>query len=80
MTARVKEFIIDRIHVKANSLSVSFIEISDDFSLTGSGLFDSMDFMNLIAEVEAQFGVNVDFVGADPERFTTLEGFIECIK
>ena len=54
--------------------------MSNDFSLTGTGVFDSMDFMNLIADVEEHFNVEVDFSNHDPEFFTTLGGFIHCTK
>jgi acyl carrier protein len=75
-----KQFIIRCIKKKSEQLSVNLTEINDDFSLTGSGIFDSMDFMNLIVDVENEFKVSVDFSDADPEKFTTLMGFVEYIK
>jgi acyl carrier protein len=72
----LKQFVIDKI-VKKSTLQGVYIEkIDDSFSLTGSGLFDSMDFLNLINEVEASFKLVVDFSDAAPEEFTTLGGFI----
>jgi acyl carrier protein len=76
----IKEFIIDKIEEKSKLLDI-FVEhevITDDFSLTGTGIFDSMDFMNMITDVEEKFSVEVDFSNHDPESFTTLKGFIEC--
>jgi acyl carrier protein len=77
----IKRWVIEKVKNKAKKLQVIFEdEISDEFSLTGSGIFDSMDFMVLIADVESAFNVIVDFSDSDPEQFTTLNGFIECIK
>jgi acyl carrier protein len=78
----VKEFIVAKIEEKSKLLDISFEpgSINDDFSLTGTGVFDSMDFMNLIADVEEKFSIEVDFSNHDPESFTTLKGFIECIN
>jgi acyl carrier protein len=78
----IKEFIIDKIEEKSKLLDISFEQevIRDEFSLTGTGIFDSMDFMNLIADVEEKFSVEIDFSNHDPESFTTLKGFIECIN
>jgi len=76
---KIKDFVRDRIRKKSAKLNVSLDEIPDDFSLTGSGMFDSMDFVELMADVESAFNVQVDFSDADPEQFTTLQGFINCI-
>jgi acyl carrier protein len=78
----IKEFILNKIEEKSKLLGISFDynELTDDFSLTGTGIFDSMDFMNLITDVEEKFNVEVDFSNHDPESFTTLNGFIECIS
>jgi acyl carrier protein len=76
----IKEFIIGKIMEKSRQLDIPIDQdsIDDEFSLTGSGVFDSMDFMNLITDTEEKFGVEVDFSNHDPEFFTTLKGFIEC--
>jgi acyl carrier protein len=77
---QIKNFIVERINNKASLLNVTLDEIPDDFSLTGSGVFDSIDFMDLIASVETAFRVKVDFSDSDPENFTTLSGFVDCIS
>jgi acyl carrier protein len=77
----IKEWLAQKVKIKAKLLSVTFDdEISDELSLTGSGLFDSMDFMNLIVEVEEKFLVEADFSDFEPEVFTTFGGFVDCIK
>ena len=76
----LKQFVIDKIMKKSSLQGIKIDKIGDDFNLTGSGLFDSMDFLNLINEVEASFKLVVDFSEAAPEEFTTLGGFIMNCK
>ncbi len=74
-------FIKDKIQRKAKQFEIEIAEeVNESFSITGSGLFDSMDFMNLIVEVEEKFGVEVDFSEYEPEVFTTIGGFVNCAK
>jgi len=76
----LKQFVIDKIVKKSTLQGIKLDKIEDNFSLTGSGLFDSMDFLNLINEVEASFKLTVDFSEAAPEEFTTLRGFVMNCK
>jgi acyl carrier protein len=74
-------FLFEKIRQKANKLDFTLDdEVNETFNITGSGLFDSMDFMNLIVEVEDKFGVDVDFSDYEPQVFTTVGGFVRCIK
>lgn len=75
---KLKEFIISRIKKKSNFSNLHLDEIDDNFSFITSGLFDSMDFLNLMTDVEAAFKITIDFSDADPEEFTVLKGFIKC--
>jgi acyl carrier protein len=80
--AEIREFLLTRIREKSKLLDVTLEPdaLGDDFSLTGTGIFDSMDFMNLISDIEETFQVEIDFSDHDPEVFTTLKGFLDCIK
>lgn len=74
-------FIKEKVLKKAEKMQIILDEeINEDFSITGSGLFDSMDFMHLIVEVEDKFGVEVDFSEHEPAVFTTIGGFVKCVK
>jgi acyl carrier protein len=77
----ITAFIIEKVEKKAEQLGIELDnKIDSEFSLTGSGVFDSMDFMNLIAEVEDKFNVEVDFSNEEPTIFTKIYGFVGCIK
>jgi acyl carrier protein len=78
--SKIRSFLIEKIIVKADRHNIKVEEPGDEFSLTASGLFDSMDFLNLMLDIENAFGVTVDFSDAEPEEFTTLGGFLRCIK
>jgi acyl carrier protein len=74
-------FLIEKIYQKAEKFETTLTdEVNESFNFTGSGLFDSMDFMHLIVEVEEKFGVEVDFSDQEPKVFTTVGGFARCIK
>jgi len=49
--------------------------VSDDLDLLDAGLIDSFGILELIAEVEQHFGVEIDFDRLDPEGLTVLGTF-----
>ncbi len=46
-------------------------------SLVGHSLLDSLGFLDLVAELEGEFGFEIDFSTADPESFVTLAGLTQ---
>jgi acyl carrier protein len=47
-------------------------EPADDFDLRSGGLIDSLGFIELIAAIEDQLGIELDFDDLDPEEITVL--------
>ncbi len=47
-------------------------EPADDFDLRAGGLIDSLGFIELIAAIEDQLGIELDFDALDPEEITVL--------
>ncbi len=47
-------------------------EPADDFDLRAGGLIDSLGFIELIAAVEDELGIELDFDDLDPEEITVL--------
>ncbi len=76
--ASLKKYILDYLHPKLMAAGMS-AEPEPEFNLIASGLLDSLGFLQLVAEVEAHFAVDVDFSEQDPLEFTCLDGFIRCI-
>jgi len=80
MTANeLKKYLVEQIISKAAELDQRIDEVSDDFDLTGSGIFDSMDFMNLLVKIENKFAIEIDLSDADPVEFTKVAGFVAAI-
>jgi len=79
-TGEIKEFIKQRVLKKASLFNVDLVDIDDEFSLTGSGVFDSMDFLELINDVEDRFNVSIELDEASAEEFTTIAGIIKYVN
>ncbi len=47
-------------------------ERSDDFDLRAGGMIDSLGFIELIAAVEDELRIEIDFDDLDPEQITVL--------
>jgi acyl carrier protein len=45
---------------------------ADDFDLRAGGLIDSLGFIELIAAIEDELGIELDFDHLDPEEITVL--------
>lgn len=75
----IRDFVTGRLTEKADLLGLEAPEFYDELHLTGSGIFDSMDFFALITDAEEHFGMEIDFAEHDPAEFTTLGGFVRCV-
>jgi acyl carrier protein len=73
----IKDFILGRLAEKLNRLGVSPAGIGDGFDLVRSGLVSSVEYVELIAGLEAETGVVIDFEEfIDADDFTTVGGLI----
>lgn len=78
--SNITTFITEKIRAKAALIGDEKPEVTDDFDIMGSGLFDSMEFLVMISEIEERFKVEVDFSDAEPESMSTIAGFIRSMK
>lgn len=77
----IQEFALKHLmdYLKHLEVDVSKLDYSDN--LLELGWIDSMGFLELIAAIETQFDLNVDFSDIDPSEFTTLNGLVaQCVK
>ncbi len=74
----IREFITTKVKKRLERFGLTDEAINDEFSLTESGVFDSIEFVELMTDVEHQFNVSVNFENYDPGEFTTLGGFSRC--
>lgn len=76
----IRSFIIDRLQDKMLVFDIRESELKDGFDLVKSGLLDSMAFVDLVAEVEEEFGIELDFEEAtELPDFTTMGGLAKMI-
>ena len=76
----VKEFIYQTLESRLASLDINREQFDNAFPLIQSGVIDSLGFLELVVAVEDEFNVELDFENSNPGEFTTLAGFIRCIK
>jgi len=75
----IKSAILQLLEDKAIKLGFKEKYLKSDFDLIDSGLVDSMSFLGLIGDLEAQFDIEIDFENLNPEEFTTLKGLTNTI-
>lgn len=56
------------------------IDFEEENELIDGGLLESFDVITLIAEIEAQFGVEIPAEEIVPENFNSAEGIWELIQ
>lgn len=80
--ANVHDFIVRLVKDNARRLigeEAEALEIDENVNLVGSGLIDSLGFMNLLMKVEDHFDLEVDLDDRDPADFTTLNGLVATV-
>jgi acyl carrier protein len=80
--ANVHDFIVRLVKDNARRLigeEAEALEIDENVNLVGSGLIDSLGFMNLLMKVEDHFDLEVDLDDRDPADFTTLNGLVAAV-
>lgn len=68
----VRSLILERLHdaILANGLNPD--ELADDFDLLTQGLVDSLALVDLLASLEAELGISIDYSELDPENLTLI--------
>lgn len=75
---QMRQFLLKEIEPKRTALGIPAEEINDSFELVGSGIVDSLGFIELVGAMESEFNFEMDFEELDPAQFTTLGGFLSC--
>lgn len=55
-------------------------EYSEDVKLLDDGILDSFDIVNLVLEINEEFGVEIGVEDVNEENFDTVESICELIK
>ncbi len=76
----VREYILGLLQGKLTIFDISESELKDGFDLVKSGLLDSMAFVDLVAEIEEKYDIEIDFEKvADNPDFTSMGSLIDII-
>jgi acyl carrier protein len=74
----VRSRLRDLLAPRLQQLGLSQREVKDHLSLTQSGILDSFAMMELLAQAEEAFGVQLDLGALEIEGFTTINGLTEA--
>ncbi|NQT78718.1 MAG: acyl carrier protein [Bacteroidetes bacterium] len=77
---KIRDYILDLLNERLLLFDINRGELNNDFDLVKSGLLDSMAFIDLLAEAEEKFEVEIDFEQlAESDDFTSLGGLVNII-
>ncbi len=71
MIALVKEWVSNHARIPDQDT----FELRAETDLLTTGILDSVGFVELLAEMEAMIGWEIDLTDADPSEFVTIAGF-----
>lgn len=76
---QVQAFILAQVRDPARRLGIDDREIGGDFDLVGSGVVDSMRFLELLTSIEQEFGLQIDLDGVNFETITKRDGLVQIV-
>lgn len=71
----VRAFILETLDEALRDARIDPASVGDDFDLLTSGVIDSLGVLELVEDVNAEFGIDIDFEELDPEGLTVLGPF-----
>lgn len=72
----LRDFLAGRVIEVAERKGVA-VTISDELALIGGDLLDSLDFLNLLMEVEQRFALEIDFSERDIAEVTRFGALVD---
>ena len=73
--ADVRAFVVADLSDALTENGIDPATVGDDFDLLTSGVIDSFGILELIADVNEHFGIEIDFEELDPEGLTIVGQF-----
>ena len=77
---KIRSIILQFLQKRAQRLGIKEKLLLSDFELLRSGLLDSMSFLDLIAALEEQFKIQIDFEDKSSSEFSTLAGLVKMVQ
>lgn len=80
LESRVRAVVLRAVGDRLALLSVPEADVVGDFDFVGSGVLDSIAFLELIVTLEQEFGFEVDLADMRIEEATTLKGLTDMVR
>jgi len=78
--SEVRVYLMSLLSERLALFDIKETEVNESFDLVKSGLLDSMAFVDLVADVEEHYDIEIDFENlADDPAFTSLGGLLKII-
>jgi acyl carrier protein len=76
--AEIRKELLALIQPRMEMLGIRERELKKSFDLVSSGFVNSMEFVELVSDLEGKCGVEIDFDRVtESNRFTTIGGLVE---
>ncbi len=72
-TNRVRALILEACGPALADFGIDATNAPGDLDLRGSGMIDSLGFVEIIVQLEEQLGIEIDLEEMDPEQITVLD-------
>ncbi len=72
-------FIEAHLQARLRDLNVDSIDVTRDLNMIDTGVLDSMGFIELVADIEDTFDVEVDLEAYRPEELSLVSGLMRCV-
>ena len=76
---QIRAFVLENLADAFAENGIDPAAVGDDFDLLTSGVIDSFGILELIADVNEHFGIEIDFEELDPEGLTILGQFSDYV-
>jgi acyl carrier protein len=77
--AEVREFVLAELESELREVGLTAADVGDELDLIDARVIDSFGMLEIIAAVEAHFGLEVDFEELDPDQLTAVGPFSQFV-
>ena len=69
---KVRDFIVHRYSAQIRGKGLDLSQVPDDFDFLLQGIVDSFGVLEMVGDLEKEFGFDLDMSGLDAEKITVL--------
>ena len=72
--------VLEKINEIVKTKGIDANKIDKDISVITSGIMDSLAFVNMLLEIEDEFGIEIDFANVELGNIATINGIINHVE